>query len=349
MPFTDRLDYLAAMSANQGYAMAVEKLLGCEVPPRAEYLRVFACELNRIASHLIATGAMAMDIGAFTPFLHWLREREYINDFMEALCGSRLTYNYMRIGGVSQDLPDGMADRVLRWLDHFVPIIDEFDRLITGNEIFVKRLAGVAAIRAEDALDFGLVGPNLRASGVDWDLRRDLPYSAYPDFQFDVPLGRGFRGTLGDCYDRFVAARPPRPVRVLPDPAATAAEDARGRYQGQAARAAQASPGRGLRARGGPARRNGLLPDQRRPGNPLSLEGADRFIYRDVHHRKTFPRSHDRGPRRHHREPGRDRSGGGPLTMWQVKRRATSSSCSSSSSSSASNFRCERPRAWRDR
>ncbi len=119
-----------------------------------EYLRVLACELNRIASHLVATGAMAMDIGAFTPFLHWLREREYINDIMEALCGSRLTYNYMRIGGVSQDLPDGMADKILRWLDHFEPIIDEFDRLISNNEIFVKRLANVAAIRAEDAAGF---------------------------------------------------------------------------------------------------------------------------------------------------------------------------------------------------
>ena len=151
MPFTDRLDYLAAMSANQGYAMAVEKLLGCAVPPRGEYLRVLACELNRIASHLVATGSMAMDIGAFTPFLHWLREREYINDIMEELCGARLTYNYMRIGGVSQDLPDGLADKILRWMDHFEPIIGEFDRLISNNEIFVQRLANVAAIRAEDA------------------------------------------------------------------------------------------------------------------------------------------------------------------------------------------------------
>jgi NADH-quinone oxidoreductase subunit D len=208
MPFTDRLDYLAAMSANQGYAMAVEKLLGCAVPPRGEYLRVLACELNRIASHLVATGSMAMDIGAFTPFLHWLREREYINDIMEEICGARLTYNYMRIGGVSHDLPDGVADKILRWMDHFAPITDEFERLISNNEIFVQRLAGVAAISAEEAIDFGLVGPNLRASTVPWDLRRNMPYSAYADFQFDIPLGQGFRGTAGDCYDRFV-------VRVL--------------------------------------------------------------------------------------------------------------------------------------
>ncbi len=208
MPFTDRLDYLAAMFANQGYAMAVEKLLGSAPPPRAEWLRVIACELNRIASHLVATGTMAMDLGAFTPFVHWLREREVINDLIEALCGSRLTYNYMRIGGVGYDLPEGFADRVLRWLDHFGPMIDEFNRLISNNEIFVARLANVAPVSAADALSYGLVGPNLRASGVDWDLRRDLPYSVYPELRFEVPLGRGVRGTVGDCYDRFV-------VRIL--------------------------------------------------------------------------------------------------------------------------------------
>ena len=149
-----------------------------------------------------------MDIGAFTPFLHWLREREYINDIIQEICGARLTYNYLRICGVSQDLPDGVADKILRWIDHFVPITGEFDRLISNNEIFVRRLAGVAAVRAEDAIDFGLVGPNLRASAVYWDLQRDMSYSAYADFQFDVPLGQGFRGSVGDCYDRFV-------VRIL--------------------------------------------------------------------------------------------------------------------------------------
>lgn len=208
MPFTDRLDYLAAMFANHGYAMAVEKLLGCAPPPRAERLRVIACEMNRLASHLVATGAMAMDIGAFTPFVHWLRERECVNDIVESLCGSRLTYNYMRIGGVAFDLPEGFTDRMLRWLDHFEPMIAEFDRLISHNEIFVARLANMAVISAQEAISYGLVGPNLRASGVDWDLRRDLPYSAYPELNFETPVGRGFRGAVGDCYDRFV-------VRVL--------------------------------------------------------------------------------------------------------------------------------------
>jgi len=208
MPYTDRIDYLAAMFANQGYAMAVEKILSVEVPPRAEYCRVIACELNRIASHLVATGCMAMDLGAFTPFTHWLRERETINDLTEELCGARLTYNYMRIGGVSGDLPDGFADRVLRFLDHFEPIINEFDRLISCNKIFMERLVNLVPIPAEDAIDWGLVGPNLRASGVDIDLRKNPGYSAYGDFDFDVILGRGFKGCPGDSYDRYY-------VRVL--------------------------------------------------------------------------------------------------------------------------------------
>ncbi len=208
IPYTDRVDYLAAMFANQAYVMSVEQLFGVEVPPRAEYLRVLACELNRIASHLVATGCMAMDLGAFTPFVHWLRERETINDLMELICGARLTYNYMRIGGVARNLHPDIPERTSRWLDHFVPMIDEFNRLISGNEIFVRRLANVATVSADMAITWGLGGPNLRASGVDWDLRRDEPYSVYPDFEFDVPLGQAFKGSVGDSYDRFV-------VRVL--------------------------------------------------------------------------------------------------------------------------------------
>jgi NADH-quinone oxidoreductase subunit D len=173
------------------------------VPPRAQYLRVISCELNRIASHMIALGAMAMDIGAVTPFPWTLREREYINDFIEELCGARLTYNYHRIGGVSFDLPKGWADKVKRWLDRFEPIMEEFDRLITLNDIFVKRLANVAVITAEEAKDWGLVGPNLRASGVPWDLRKDDGYSVYPELDFEIPVGKGQFGTLGDCWDRF--------------------------------------------------------------------------------------------------------------------------------------------------
>jgi NADH-quinone oxidoreductase subunit D len=204
MPYTDREDYLAAMLTNHAWALAVEKLLGIEVPPRGDYCRVIASELNRIASHLIATGALAMDLGAFTPFIHWIREREKINDIMERICGARLTYNYMRFGGVARDIDADTVTMILRWLDHFEPIIEEFDRLISRNEIFVKRLAGVAVISPADAVGYGLVGPNLRASGVDWDLRRDEPYSVYPSLEFDVVVGQGWRGTVGDSYDRFV-------------------------------------------------------------------------------------------------------------------------------------------------
>jgi len=203
MPYTDRVDYLGAMFTNHGWALAVEKLMGLEVPRRAEFCRVIASELNRVASHLIATGALAMDLGAFTPFLHWIRERETINDIMERICGARLTYNYLRFGGVSRDIDAETLDKIRRWIDHFEPLMGEFDRLISGNEIFVRRLAGVAVITPADAIAYGLVGPNLRASGIAWDTRRDEPYSIYPEFAFDGVTGRAVHGTLGDAYDRY--------------------------------------------------------------------------------------------------------------------------------------------------
>ena len=204
MPYTDRVDYLGGMMTNQGWAIACERLLGIEVPRRAEFCRVIACELNRIASHLVGTGSMSMDLGAYTPFIHWLRERETINDIMERICGARLTYTYMRIGGVCRDIDRETLDKISAWLDHFEPICAEFDRLITGNEIFVHRLANVAVLTKEVALSYSIVGPNLRASGVKWDLRRDEPYSVYPELDFDIPVGLGWRGTVGDCYDRLL-------------------------------------------------------------------------------------------------------------------------------------------------
>ncbi|MFT3766322.1 MAG: NADH-quinone oxidoreductase subunit D [Minicystis sp.] len=203
MPYTDRVDYVAAMFANECWASACEKLMGIEVPKRAQYLRVISCELNRISSHMIALGATAMDIGAVTPFPWALREREHVNDFIEELCGARLTFNYHRIGGVSFDMPKGWRDKVLSWLDRFEPMMVEFDRLITLNDVFVKRLRNVAVITAAEAKDWGLVGPNLRASGVKWDLRKDDGYSVYPELEFDVPVGKGEHGTVGDCWDRF--------------------------------------------------------------------------------------------------------------------------------------------------
>lgn len=204
IPYTDRVDYLAAMFGNQAWCMAIEKLLGLQVPRRAEYLRVIACELNRIISHLIACGTMAMDLGAFTPFLHGIREREAVNDIMEKICGARLNYNYMRIGGVCRDFMPGLDKEILVFLDRFDDFLPEFNRLITGNEIFVKRLIHVGVIPAQMAEDYSLGGPNLRASGIDFDLRRDFPYSVYPEFKFRVVTGGNYRGETGDSFARYM-------------------------------------------------------------------------------------------------------------------------------------------------
>ena len=203
MPYVDRIDYVAAMTADHCWALAVEKLLGHEVPERAEYLRVIAGELNRISSHAICVGVMAMDIGAVTPFPYLLRPREAINDLLEELCGNRLTYNYLRVGGVSHDAPAGWVDKTRKFIDGFDNLLPELDRLITDNEIFIDRTANICAVTPEEAAAHGLVGPNLRASGVDFDVRRDLPYSVYKELDFDVAVGSGAMGTLGDCWDRF--------------------------------------------------------------------------------------------------------------------------------------------------
>src|SRR5512139_1286058 len=197
MPYTDRVDYVAAMFCNQGWGMVSEKLGGVEVPKRGEYCRVIAAELNRISSHLLSVGTMILDIGAMTPFFHTFREREKINDLLEELCGARLTYNYMRIGGVAWDLPPNFAEKVVDFLDAFEPMLEEHYDLITYNKIYVERLANVAATPPELAIDYNLVGPNLRAAGVQYDVRRDQPYSVYPELEFDIPVGRGEVGSVG--------------------------------------------------------------------------------------------------------------------------------------------------------
>ncbi|RPJ49382.1 MAG: NADH-quinone oxidoreductase subunit D [Candidatus Latescibacterota bacterium] len=203
MPYTDRVDYVCAMNANWGYALAVEKLAGIAVPRRAEFIRVIVGELNRISSHLVALGTMAMDLGAITPFPWALRERERVNDLLEEICGARLTYNYVWIGGVAFDVPAGWLEKARSFVDSFERMIPEFDRLITGNKIFHERLVGVGVIDRETALGYGISGPNLRASGVAWDIRRDIPYGIYPELEFDVPVGACEAGALGDCYCRF--------------------------------------------------------------------------------------------------------------------------------------------------
>ena len=203
MPFTDRIDYVAAMFANEGYAIAVEKLLKVEVPPRAQWLRAISGELVRIASHLVAVGTMTMDIGAFTPMVHGLREREEINDYIEALCGSRLTYNYHRIGGVAFDLPEGWRDKVLAFLDRFDRFLPEFDRLITYNEIYKKRLANVAVIRGEQAISTAWSARTCAAPAWTGTSAATCRTARTRASSSTVPVGKGWAGTVGDCFDRY--------------------------------------------------------------------------------------------------------------------------------------------------
>ncbi|MCL5289877.1 MAG: NADH-quinone oxidoreductase subunit D [Bacillota bacterium] len=198
IPYTDRLDYLAGMLMNWGYVYAVEKLMNVEVPERAEYIRVIVGELARIASHLVATGAYAADIGGLTGFIYTFRDREDIMDLLEMISGARLTPSYMRIGGVAADIPDGFIEKCRRFIDYLPDAIEEYNGLITGNEIFQARTKNVAVLSAEKAIDMSLSGPVLRASGVNYDLRKARPYSVYDRFEFEVPLG-----TKGDCFDRY--------------------------------------------------------------------------------------------------------------------------------------------------
>lgn len=199
IPLTDRLDYIASMSNNFAYVTAVEKLAGIKVPERAEYLRVIMAELQRIAAFLIAVGAFLNDCGAFfTPFIYMFREREKIVDLFEMVSGQRLTYNYMRVGGVSQDIPDEFLPALRKFLDKMPGYIDEYDRLLMQNEILLARSKGVGILTREKAINCSISGPVLRASGVEWDIRKADPYSIYDRFEFDIPTG-----TVGDCYDRY--------------------------------------------------------------------------------------------------------------------------------------------------
>jgi len=207
LPYTDRYDYLAAMNNNLGYSMAVENLLGVEIPKRAQLLRMICVELNRIASHLVAFGTYGLDLGAFTPFLYAFREREWLLMIFEKICGARLTYSYLRIGGVFNDAPPGWLQEVSHFCDVFEEKWQEYYDLLMVNKIFVKRTSNIGIITPEQAKDFGLTGPMLRGSGIDFDLRRDMPYllygQAFDAGAFEVPLGKGEMGSLGDCWDRI--------------------------------------------------------------------------------------------------------------------------------------------------
>ncbi len=197
VPLTDRNDYVSAMTNELAYVIAVEKLLGLEVPEKAQHLRVLIAELQRVASHLVWFGTFALDLGATTPFLYAIREREHILDLFEALCGARLTYSYMRIGGVRNDLPPGFDRRTREFLELMPSRLREYENLFMKNRIYELRSRGIGRVSAEEAVAYGASGPTLRGSGVDWDLRRDEPYAAYDRYRLRVPLGRN-----GDVYDR---------------------------------------------------------------------------------------------------------------------------------------------------
>lgn len=203
IPYCDRLDYVASMNMDMGYVLAVEKLMGLEVNERVLKLRVLFAELQRLVSHMVAVCTFGNDIGTFTPFMWYFRDREMALDLFEMTCGARLLYNYMWVGGLSHDIPEGFLEKLARFLDFIDTHWIEYDRLMNKNHIFVERLTNVGVLPASVAIEYGCTGPVLRGSGVDWDLRRDEPYSGYENYDFDVIIGSGSKGTLGDVWDRF--------------------------------------------------------------------------------------------------------------------------------------------------
>lgn len=204
IPFVDRMDYLASMSQEWTYVLAVEKLLGTEVPKRAEYIRIIVAELQRIASHLMAFGTYALDLGAFSPFLYAFEERETILRLFEEVSGARLLYNYIWIGGVWNDFSDEQLKRVQAFIKHMDKEVDKYNNLVSHNRIFVERTANVGILTLDDIRQYGATGPVARGSGYAWDLRKVEPYGLYDQFEFDVPVGEGEEGTVGDCWNRYM-------------------------------------------------------------------------------------------------------------------------------------------------
>ncbi|MEM1444185.1 MAG: NADH-quinone oxidoreductase subunit D, partial [Verrucomicrobiota bacterium] len=198
-PYTDRLDYLAPLANNVAYALAVEKLMGWELPPRGQTIRTISCEMARISAHLLGIGAYAMDVGAMTVFLYTFTQRETIYNLCELLTGARFTTSFTRVGGQIRDLPEGFLEQLDKFCDEFIPALDEIDTLLTRNKIFLDRTRDIGVISKEEAIAWGLSGPNLRGSGVEHDLRKANPYLDYENYDFDIPVG-----TVGDCYDRYL-------------------------------------------------------------------------------------------------------------------------------------------------
>ena len=203
LPYFDRLDYVAPQNQEHAFVLAVEKLFGVAVPKRGQYIRVLFCEIGRILNHLLNITSYAMDVGAMTPMLWAFEERERLMEFCEGVSGARLHMNYYRVGGVAFDMPHGMDADIKDWADNFITFIDDLELLLTENRIFKQRTVDIGVISAEQCYDWGFSGPNIRASGVPWDLRKSQPYDAYAEMNFDIPVGKH-----GDCYDRYL-------VRIL--------------------------------------------------------------------------------------------------------------------------------------
>lgn len=199
IPLTDRMDYVACLSNNLAYLLALEKLLDISIPPKAQVVRVLLTELTRIASHLVWIGSHAHDIGAMSMFIYAFREREKLMDIFELVSGQRMMTSYFRIGGLAQDIPEGFESKVREVLNIFPEKINEYEKLLTKNRIWLNRTVGVGKISAQDAIDYGLSGPILRGCGVKWDIRKSNPYSGYERFEFDIPTGKN-----GDVYDRYL-------------------------------------------------------------------------------------------------------------------------------------------------
>ncbi|MFN4132607.1 MAG: NADH-quinone oxidoreductase subunit D [Caldimicrobium sp.] len=198
LPLTDRLDYISAINNNTGYALAVERLLGIEPPPRGKYLRTLTCELSRIASHLLWLATHALDIGAMTVFLYCFREREIILNFFEKICGARLTVSYPRIGGVRLDIEEKVLEEIYNFIPKMYEKIEEYEGLLSENRIWLDRTVGIGVISGDEAIAYGLTGPSLRGSGIPYDVRKHFPYDAYPEVDFEIPVGKN-----GDTYDRY--------------------------------------------------------------------------------------------------------------------------------------------------
>ncbi|MEX2297063.1 MAG: NADH-quinone oxidoreductase subunit D [Dongiaceae bacterium] len=199
IPYFDRLDYVSPMCQEHAFVLAIERLLGLEVPPRGQYIRVLFDEITRLLNHLLNVPAYAMDVGAITPFLWCFEQREILMEFYERVSGARLHAAYYRPGGVHQDLPPGLIEYIGEWADNFPKVIDDIDSLLTENRIFKQRLVDIGYVSPEDAMDWGFTGPMLRSAGVAWDLRKSQPYMVYDKMKFDIPVGKN-----GDCYDRYL-------------------------------------------------------------------------------------------------------------------------------------------------